>query len=95
MDNYIEEIINVTKLPFNEISKDIKVIMVSNKVLYIANFIKILDYSKERLVLKIHKNTLEISGIDMSISLINKREIIIKGQILNVGFGDVLNEKNK
>lgn len=95
MDNYIEEIINVTKLPFNEISKDVKVVMISNKILHISNFIKILDYNKEKLVLKINKNTLEIEGSNLTISLINKGEIIVKGDIFKIGFGESVNEKNK
>lgn len=95
MDNYIEELVGIARLPFNEIMKDVKVILVSNKIMYVCNYIKILDYSKERLVIKIPKNTLEVSGEDLYISQINKGEIVIKGKIFNFGFGDVINEKNK
>ena len=56
MNNYIEEICNIAKLPFNEISKDVKVLMLGNNCIYICNYIKILDYTTNHLVVKIHKN---------------------------------------
>lgn len=95
MDNYLDELISVAKLPYNEICNDIKIIMVGNKVIYVCNFIKILDYSTEKLVIKIPKNTLEILGEELYISQINKGEIIIKGKINSCSFGDGINEKNK
>jgi len=95
MDNYIEEISSIVKLPFNEIIKDIKLILVGDKALYICNYIKILDYSNERLILKIPKDTLEIEGKDLTISQINKGEIIIKGKLASIAFGDMKNEKDK
>ena len=45
-------------------------------------------------VLKIINNTLEVSGEDLNISLINKGEIIIRGNILGISLG-VNNEKKK
>ena len=93
MDNFIKEITSVAKLPFNEIMKDFKVIMISNKVLYVSNYVKILDYSDEKLVLKVYNNILEIHGSDLFISQINKNEIVIKG-IIDAYFLGVNNVKN-
>lgn len=87
MNNFIQEISDIVKLPFNEINKDFKIIMLSNKVLYVCNYIKILDYSCEKLVLKVHKNYLEISGNGLYISQINRNEIVIKGVINSYSFG--------
>ena len=44
MNNLIEELLDIVKLPFNEISNDFKLVILSNKVLNISNFLKILDY---------------------------------------------------
>ena len=87
MDNYLEEICNVVKLPFNEIGKDVKILIVGNNCVYISNYIKILDYNPSHLVVKTHKSTLEIKGENLLISQINKGEIIISGQILSCEFG--------
>ena len=51
MENYIREIIDVCKLPFNEINKDIKVVQIGTSTIYICNFNKIKkQYKKNRLV---------------------------------------------
>ena len=95
MNNFIEELSNIVKLPFNEISKDFKIICVSNKILYISNFIKILDYTNEKIIIKVKKNqNVEVFGCDLCIGQINKKELVIKGNIENLDFG-VHNEKNK
>ena len=94
MNNFFREIVSVAKLPFNEILKDFKVIMISNKVIYVSNYIKILDYSTQKIILKVHNNILEIQGDDLFISQINKSEIVIKG-IIDAYFLGVNNAKNK
>jgi len=93
MDNFIQELSNIVKLPFDEINKDFKIISLSNKSLYISNYIKILDYTPNRVVLKVYKDFLEILGSELCISQINKNEIILKGNILSILFGGK-NEKS-
>ncbi len=87
MDNYIKELVGICKLPFNEIGRDFKLIQLGNKIIYVSNFIKIIDYSAEKLVLKVTKNTLEITGTDLYISMINKKEIVIKGNLIAFSLG--------
>ncbi|MGN0961832.1 MAG: YabP/YqfC family sporulation protein [Christensenellales bacterium] len=94
MDNYLNEICDICKLPFNEINQDFKVIQLGTKAIYVCNFKKIIDYSIGKVVLKIQKGTLEIIGNDLYISQINKSEIIIKGFIESFGVG-VIDEKKK
>lgn len=94
MDNYDEELLNVAKLPFNEITSDYKIIMLSNKVLYLCNFIKILDYSDTKIAIKVKRNkSLTILGKNLYICQINKREIVIKGDIDICDFGAGNGEK--
>lgn len=95
MNNYIKELASICKLPFNEISKDFKVIQLGTKSIYVSNYIKIIDYSTEKLVLKVKNNSLEIIGTDLFISQINKSEIVVKGNINSFSLGmGVANEKN-
>lgn len=93
MESYINEICNVCKLPFNEIINDYKVIQISNKAIVVNNYIKILDYSSNKISLKVKKDILSILGNDLYISQINQGEIVIKGIIYSCGVGDKNNEE--
>ena len=95
MNNFIKEITGIAKLPFNEVLKDFKIIMISNKVMFVSNYIKILDYSEEKLVLRVYNNILEIQGENLFISQINKSEIVIKGRIDAYFLGVNSDKKNK
>ena len=92
MDNLINEICQICKLPFNEISTDYKLIQLSNKLVFVYNYIKMIGYSDEKISLKVKKEILEIIGTNLVIAQINKREIIIKGNILSCGVG-IKNDK--
>ena len=85
MENYLNEIVSACKLPFSEVLSEFKVVQIGQKVIYICNFKKILDYSCNRIVLKAVKDVIEVVGSDLVISQIEKNEIIIKGEILSFG----------
>jgi len=87
MDNFFNEIINICKLPFEEVSNDYKVLLIAGKSIYISNYKKIIDYSDSKVILKIKNNTLEIIGENMEIVQINKGEILINGKIFSFGLG--------
>lgn len=87
MDNFIQELANIVRLPFNEINKDFKLIILGNKTMYISNYKKILDYTPEKVVLKVYKDYIELVGRDLCISQINKNELILKGEILSCILG--------
>lgn len=88
MDNFLEELTSITKLPFNEIISDYKLIMISNKALYLCNFVKILDYSENKITIRVKKmRLLMILGENLQICQINKGEIVIKGNISSCDFG--------
>lgn len=89
MNNFDEELLKVAKLPFNEILKDFKIIMLSNKLLYISNFLKVLEYSNEKIVIKVKKSQkVQIEGAGLIICQINKGELMIKGEINICNLGD-------
>jgi sporulation protein YqfC len=94
LENYIKELINVCKLPFDEITKNFKLIWFGNNGLYVSNFKKIIDYRQESIVLSIKNNTLEIKGSELKISQINKGEMVVIGKINYVALG-VNNEVKK
>lgn len=94
MDNFIQELVEICKLPFSEIKNDFKVIQLGRYAIYVCNYKKIIDYSINKIILKVQKGTLEILGNELYISQINKGEIIVKGDIQSFGVG-VIDEKKK
>lgn len=94
MENYIQELVEICKLPFDEIGKGYKLILLNGRGVYVCNYKKIIDYSSEKVVLKVHNNTLEISGENLQLNLVNKGEIVIVGKIFSFGIG-VTSEKSK
>ena len=88
MENYIKEIINICRLPFNEITTDFKIIWLGNNIIYVCNYKKLLDYSQEHIMLKVNKTTLEIEGNDIAIKQMNRGEIVITGKFNSICLGD-------
>lgn len=64
---------------FKEFS-DIKVVWINGSV-WITNYTKIIEYSCELVRLKIKNNIVRISGINMSIKMLEKKEILLSGKI--------------
>ena len=91
----MKELSKICKLPFEEITKSFKLIWFGLSGLYVSNFKKIIDYRREFVVLKIPNNTIEIAGQNLEISLINKGELVISGNIEKVALGVSNEKKNK
>lgn len=87
MDNLISEIVDICKLPLDETINKFKIIQIGNGVIYVSNYIKLLDYTLDKIALKVKDGVLEIVGENMVIKQINKKEILISGVIYNCGQG--------
>ena len=81
MKGFISELSTVSGLPFNEVKKDFRVIWIGGNCAHIINYTKILTYTDTSLILKIPKNQLVIEGFNFEIKELNKREILINGNI--------------
>lgn len=88
MENYFKEIVEICGLPFNEVLKDVKIILIGGKALYVSNYKKIVTYSKESIDLRVKGDIIHISGENMIIKQLDKNEIIISGKIYGVTVGD-------
>ena len=94
MNNLINEMVNICGLPYSEVNKYPKIVQIGNKLIYINNFLRIIDYSSTRLLLKIKNNFFEILGEDFEIKQLNKGEILVTGNILSSSFGALYGKKN-
>ena len=92
MENYINEIAEICKLPFDEVLHTFKMIWLGRNGLCVTNYKKIIDYSSEKIILKVDKDFLEIGGNSLMISQLNKGEIVIAGKINSIVLGGA-NEK--
>lgn len=63
--------------------KDFKIVLNGN-YLWITNYIKILEFGKEKVSLKIKNNTLVIEGVDINIKMLEKNEIIFTGKFNSI-----------
>ncbi len=84
MENYIKELADICGLPFGEVTKDTKVIMLGTKMVYVGNYRKLLTYGEEKIDLRIKKDILHISGENMKIAQMDKGEIVVVGKIYGV-----------
>lgn len=52
----------------------------------VLNYLDIISFSEDRVVLRCPNNTLDIRGKDLIISKLLKDELLIRGQVLNIEF---------
>jgi len=62
----------------------------NNDIIWVTNYIKILYYEKDQITLKVKDNILKIAGQNMSIVMLQKKEMIIKGEFASIS----LDKKN-
>lgn len=54
------------------------------KVVYIENFVKIITFTKEEIVLKLRKGMIKVVGQELFIEELNKASLLIRGSIKGV-----------
>ena len=52
MENYIQELSKICKLSFDEVTKNFKIIQLGSYGVYICNYLRLLDYSSEEIVIR-------------------------------------------
>lgn len=93
MSVFIDEVAKVVGLPLNEIQSDYKITNVGGKSIRVSGYQKIVLYTKERLVLKIKGDTLNIEGNNMIIQEMEGKEIAIMGNIKRTYLGSAGEEE--
>ena len=95
MINYIREIADVTGLHINELNNMVGFSSVGGKALIVNNYIKLLSYANERVVLKTKDDELVIEGMNLSIKQMNKNDICLCGDIVRVYFASKVKSYDK
>ncbi len=81
MFQFLEELYEVAGVKKTEFNDKYKLCMLGGKILYVSNYIRILSYSTEALILKVKDNELNIEGVAINIKQLSGKEIIITGHI--------------
>ncbi len=94
MFGFVNELSQITGLPFDEISGGCNINW-RGRMVYISNFIKILSYSEEKILLKIKNNVLTIAGQNLVIAQLSPKEIVLKGDILSLALKNKITKETK
>lgn len=81
MIGYCNEYLKILKLPLNEIINEYKIIQIGSRLVEVINFIKILSYGTEMITLKVKDNEINIEGSNLEIKELDRKDIIIAGNI--------------
>lgn len=84
MENYIKELADICGLPFGEVTKDTKIIMIGTSMVYVGNYRKLLTYGEEKIDLRVKKDILHIVGENLTIKQMDKGEVVVVGKICGV-----------
>ena len=91
MFNFLDELYEVAGCKPSELKDSYKLIMLSNSVVYVSNYIKILSFTDQIVVLKVKGNELNIEGENLTIKSLCSNEIIVKGRVASVQLSRVTN----
>ncbi len=84
MINFLDEFSKMIDLPMNEVIGNYAYFNMGGKLLYVQNYLKIISYSKERMVLKTKKDIINIEGVNLLIKELEKKNLVVSGKITNV-----------
>jgi len=84
MSGFLETISNYCGLPLDTVLNSFKVIMLSNKSVYIEGSIKITSYSTKEINLKVKGGYLLITGENLNVKEYCKEDLMICGKIKNI-----------
>ncbi len=78
----VNEIFNSLDLSIT--SNEYRYYNLGGKAVYIENFIKIITFSKEEIILKLKKGMFKVTGFELKIVELNKGSMLISGSIKGV-----------
>lgn len=79
-----EEFSNAIGLPIGQTFKEYQYINVGGKFLCVQNYLKLLVYQPDKIVLKVRNNELIVDGKNLVISELEENTVIIKGEIRQI-----------
>ena len=84
MFGFLEEVSNLSGLPFDIINKGFRVINLSNRAVYIEGFVALVEVEKTEINIKIKKGIVKILGEELKIKNMNLNTILVVGKVYNM-----------
>ncbi len=95
MISYLKEIVDTAGLPISEIGGVATFTVVGGLAMVVNNYVKILTYTKEKVVLKLKNDELVVEGTDICIKQLDKSDICLSGNIVRVYYSGALRRYEK
>lgn len=77
----LKELLNHVDCDLSTLLGEFKIELIGTRAISAQNFIKILNYSNEKIVLKIKNNEVNIEGKDFRIAEMGAKDIVVVGKI--------------
>ncbi len=84
MFGFLEEVSNLSGLPFDIINKGFRVINLSNRAVYIEGFVALVEVEKTEITIKLKKGIVKILGEELKIKNMNLNTILVVGKVYNM-----------
>ena len=84
MFGFLEEVSNLSGLPFDIINKGFRVINLSNRAVYIEGFVALVEVEKTEITIKLKKGIVKILGEELKIKNMNLNTIFVVGKVYNM-----------
>lgn len=84
MDNFLKEIVNNDELMLD---KEFR-IQYCAKTIWIVNYIKIMTFNPDKIILKIKGNMFAVEGKNLKIVTMEKHAMVVNGEICAMYFND-------
>ena len=84
INRFIGDIAKLSGLPVDEILGGFRIVMMSDRAVYIEGINKIITLSKECVVFKLQKGCIKVNGNNLVIQDLNIGSVMLVGKILGV-----------
>ncbi len=81
---FIKELLKYMDADVSTLVGEFKLTLIGTRALFIQNYIKILNYSSNKIVFKIKNDILTVVGENFEIKEMGKQEIIVVGTVFSI-----------
>ena len=84
MFSFFSEMVEKSGLPMDTILNGFRIVNLSNKMIYVEGFLKIVTFETNLINLKMKKGMLKINGDNLTIRNLNTNTALVCGEIVGV-----------
>lgn len=92
----LKEISNLINVDVKVLLGQHKITIIGTEFISVQNYLKLLQYSKEKVVLRVKNNELNIEGVNLNILELGNKELAIAGAVNKIYLAkEIKNAENK